>query len=67
MEIILRLKVKMDQVKTKNLCFEYFCRFVTSALNESINERKLTNYLKLATISPVSEQDGRTLKIIVDQ
>ena len=32
MEIILRLKVTMNQVKTKKLCFGYFCRFVTSAL-----------------------------------
>ena len=32
MEIILRLKVALNQVKTKKLCFRYFCRFVTHAL-----------------------------------
>ena len=32
MEIILRLKVTMNQVKTKKLFWGYFCRFVTSAL-----------------------------------
>ena len=32
MEIILRLKVAMNQVKAKKLCFGYFCRFVTRAL-----------------------------------
>ena len=31
-EIILRFKVTVNQVKTKKLCFWYFCRFVTSAL-----------------------------------
>ena len=29
MEIILGLKVTMDQVKTKKFCFVYFCRFLT--------------------------------------
>ena len=33
MEIILRLEVTMNQVKTINLCLGYFCRFLTSALN----------------------------------
>ena len=32
MEIFLRLKVTMNQVKTKTLGFRYFCRFVTRAL-----------------------------------
>ena len=32
MEIILRFNVTMDKVKTKKLCFGYFCRFVTNAL-----------------------------------
>ena len=31
MEIILILKVTMDQVMTKTVCFGYFFRFVTSA------------------------------------
>ena len=32
MEFILRLRVTMDELKSKNFCFEYFCRFVASAL-----------------------------------
>ena len=32
MKIILELKVTSNQVKTKKLCFGYFCRFVTAAL-----------------------------------
>ena len=32
MEIILRLKVTVNQVKTKKLCFGYFCRFVARVL-----------------------------------
>ena len=32
MEIFLRLKTTMNQVKTKKLGFEYFCRFGTRAL-----------------------------------
>ena len=32
MEIFLRLKVTMNQVKTKTLGFRYFCRFVTLTL-----------------------------------
>ena len=32
MEIILGLKVTMNQVTTKKPCFGYFCRFATRAL-----------------------------------
>ena len=32
MEIILRLKVTMNQIKTKKFCFGYLCRFVTRDL-----------------------------------
>ena len=32
MKIILRLKVTINKVKTKNVCLRYFCRFVTSTL-----------------------------------
>ena len=35
MEIILELKVTMNQVTTKKLCFGYFCRFATRALTMS--------------------------------
>ena len=43
MEIILRLKVTMNQLKTKKLCFGYFCRFVTSAL--TLRPRKTYVYV----------------------
>ena len=32
MEIILTLKLTMDQVNTKKLCFGYFSKFMASAL-----------------------------------
>ena len=32
MEIFLRLKITMNEVKTKKLVFRYFCRFVICAL-----------------------------------
>ena len=34
-KIVLKLKVTTDKVKTKKLCFGFFCRFMTSALTLS--------------------------------
>ena len=35
MEIILRLKLNIIEIKTKDLCFGYFCRFKSSALTST--------------------------------
>ena len=43
MEIILRLKVGMDQLKKKKLCCGYLCRFLTSAL--TLRPRMLIIYV----------------------
>ena len=43
METTLRLQVSMNKVKTKELCFGYFCRFVTSAL--TIRQRNTYIYV----------------------
>ena len=41
-DILLRLKVIMNQVATKKFCFEYFCEFETRSLN--LRERKTCIY-----------------------
>ena len=43
MEIILGLKITMNQVTTKKPCFGYFCRFASRAL--TLRPRKMYIYI----------------------
>ena len=53
MEIILVLKIRMDQVKRKKNCYRYFCRIMTSALTLRAHKPVYLRFSSIVCFLPI--------------